>query len=126
MPGTAVAAPSVFVIERSAVGVSVSVSVALLLPGVGSVMPPGTATVAVFDSVPVAVAEIVQLALNVAVPPTARSTALVEMFPDPDAGQLLPTLAAQVQVQALRDTGKVSLTDAPVTGLGPPFDAVIV
>ena len=33
MPGTTVVTPSVFVIERSAVGLSVSVSVALLLPG---------------------------------------------------------------------------------------------
>ena len=32
-------------------GVSVSVSVALLLPGVGSVTPPGAETVAVFDNV---------------------------------------------------------------------------
>ena len=52
-----VATPSVFVIDRSAVGLRVSVSVAELLPGVGSVTPPGAVTVAVFASVPVAVAE---------------------------------------------------------------------
>ena len=38
----------------SACGVSVSVSVALLLPGVGSVTLPGGATVAVMASEPVA------------------------------------------------------------------------
>ena len=52
--------PSVLVIDRSACGVSVSVSVALLLPGVGSVTPPPL-TVAVLDSEPVAAAAIVQL-----------------------------------------------------------------
>ena len=41
----------------------VSVSVALLLPGAGSVTPAGAATVAVLTSVPVAAAEIVQLAV---------------------------------------------------------------
>lgn len=56
LPGTADVAPSVFVIERSDVGVSVSESVALLLPGFGSVAPPGAVTVAVFDNVPVAFA----------------------------------------------------------------------
>ena len=45
---------SVFVIERSAWELSVSVSVAELFPGVGSVTPPGAATVAVFAIEPVA------------------------------------------------------------------------
>jgi len=40
-----------------------SVSVAELFPGVGSVTPPGAVTVAVLESVPVAPAEIVQLAV---------------------------------------------------------------
>ena len=52
-----VATPSDFVMVKSAVGLMVSVSVAELLPGVGSVTPPGAATVAVLTSVPVAVAE---------------------------------------------------------------------
>ena len=59
----AVVTPSVLVIERSALAASVSLSVAELLPGVGSVTPPGAATVAVLLSVPVAEAEIVQLAV---------------------------------------------------------------
>ena len=62
-PGVAVATPSVTVIDRSALALSVSVSVAVLFPGVGSVTPPGAATVAVLLSVPVALAEIVQLAV---------------------------------------------------------------
>ena len=43
--------------------VMVSVSVAELLPGVGSVTPAGAVTVAVLLSVPVAAAEMVQLAV---------------------------------------------------------------
>jgi hypothetical protein len=57
VPGTSVVAPSVLVMARSADPVIVSVSVAELLPGVGSVTPPPAATVAVLDSVPVAAAE---------------------------------------------------------------------
>src|SRR5947208_252844 len=59
----AVVTPSVLVIERSALAASVSLSVAELLPGVGSVTPAGAVTVAVLLSVPVAAAEIVQLAV---------------------------------------------------------------
>ena len=44
-PGVAEVTPSVLVIDRSALGVSASVSVAELLPGVGSVTPAGAATV---------------------------------------------------------------------------------
>jgi hypothetical protein len=40
--------------ERSACALTVSVSVAELLPALGSVTPPGGPTVAVLDSVPVA------------------------------------------------------------------------
>ena len=49
-------------IVRSANAVGVSLSVAELLPGVGSVTPAGAATVAVLVSEPLADAEIVQLA----------------------------------------------------------------
>ena len=52
--------PSVLVIEMSAVGVSVSVSVALLLPGAGSVVPPVAVTVAVLLSEPVALGDTTQ------------------------------------------------------------------
>jgi len=45
------------VIARSALALSASLSVAELLPGVGSVTPAGAATVAVLLSDPVAAAE---------------------------------------------------------------------
>jgi hypothetical protein len=51
-PAVTLLAPFVFVIERSADGVTVSVSVAELFPGVGSVVPPGTAMVATFETLP--------------------------------------------------------------------------
>ena len=57
-PATAVVTPSILVIARSAAALIVSVSVALLLPGFGSLTAPPL-TVAVLDSEPVAAAEIV-------------------------------------------------------------------
>src|SRR5690348_15922955 len=54
VPGTCDVLPSVFDTARSACGVSVSLSVAELLPGVGSVVPEATPAEAVFDNVPVA------------------------------------------------------------------------
>ena len=53
-PATTAAEPSVLVIDRSAVGASVSVSVAELLATDGSVTPVGAAMVAVLASDPVA------------------------------------------------------------------------
>jgi len=53
VPGTTLAAPSVMATCRSAGGI-VSVSVAVLLLGSGSVSPAGGATVAVLVSKPVA------------------------------------------------------------------------
>ena len=59
MPGTALVTPSVLVMDRSAWGVRLSVSVALLLAGLGSVVPAGGVTVAVLTRVPVAAGSIV-------------------------------------------------------------------
>ena len=60
-PGVAVVTPSVLVMDRSALAASVSVSVAELLAGLLSVI--GEVTVAVLLRVPVAAAEIAQLAV---------------------------------------------------------------
>ena len=118
--------PSVLVIERSAVGVIASLSVALSLARLESVVPAGAVTLAVLVRVPVALEERVPVAVNVAVPPTARFT-VVAMLPLPlAAAQLEPAEAVQVQAIPVRLAGKVSTTDAPVTGLGPAFETVIV
>ena len=92
-------------------GLSVSESVAELLPGVGSVTPAGAATVAVLLSVPVAAAEIVQLAVYVVLPPAGRFTVSL-MLPLPDAVHVPPPAPTQVQVQVSL-AGKVSATVAP-------------
>lgn len=55
LPGVALVCLSVLVMLKSAVGVTVVVSVLLLLEEVGSVTPVGAATVAVLVMVPVAV-----------------------------------------------------------------------
>ena len=50
--------PSVLVMPRSALALRMSVSVALLLPDVGSVTPAGAVTVAVLERMPVAAARV--------------------------------------------------------------------
>ena len=109
---------------RFALGASVSVSVALLLPGVGSPTPPAAVTVAVFTSEPVAPAPIVQLAVYVTLPPLGRFTELL-MLPDPDAVHVPPPAPTQVHEQ-VSDAGNVSATVDPGALLGPAFDAAIV
>ena len=125
VPGTSPAEPSVLVIDRSAVGTKVSVSVAVLLAAVGSVMPAATATVAVLTSVPVAAAAIVAVTVNVAVPAGNRST-VVLMLPLPDAGQVEPAEAAQVHVAPDNVAGRVSVTAVVKAADGPAFEATIV
>src|SRR5205823_1898523 len=105
---------------------TVSMSVAELLAGTGSEKPAGTLTVAVLASEPVAPADTVPWTVNVAVPPFIRFTADVLILPDPDAGQLSPALAVQVQVTPVMAAGSVSVTVAPVTANGPLFVTTIV
>lgn len=122
---TSTAEPSVFVIDRSAIGPSVLVSVAELFVVVGSFEPTGAATEAVLLSEPDPVGEIEAANVNVTEPPTGTFTvALIE--PDPDAGQNAPTLAEHVHVAALSALGSVSVTVAPVAAEGPAFVTRIV
>ena len=100
----------------------VVLSVALLFPA-GSFTPTGAVTVATFVIVPVPVA--VAVAENVAVPPASRLIAAL-MLPLPLAGQLDPAEATQVQVPPESCAGKLSVTVAPVTALGPALLATIV
>src|SRR5690242_12201096 len=109
---------------RLACGVSVSVSVALLLPGVGSVTPPAAATVAVLLSVPDALAQIFPTPLYSALPPEGRLTVSL-IFPLPEAVQVPPPAPTHVQVQ-VSEAGKVSDTVEPGALLGPALEAVMV
>jgi hypothetical protein len=48
------------------------------------------------------------------------------MFPDPLAVQVPPPAPLHVQVAPVMAAGTVSVTVAPVTALGPEFEATIV
>src|SRR5436305_304 len=124
-PALTLVAPSVLVMLRSAVEPTAVVSVAELLPGVGSVVPDGAIADAVLLNVPVAPAETVPVAVNVAVPPDTRLT-LADMLPDPDAGHDDPGDAVHVHVVDVSADGKASVTVAPMTSAGPLFVTTIV
>src|ERR687887_1019937 len=109
---------------RSAAGViTVLLSVALLLPA-GSFVPAGAVTVAVFV-IGLAPPMTVAVAVKVAVPPDSRLTE-ADRLPEPLAGQLEPADATQVQVTPETSGGKLSVTVAPTTPLGPALLATIV
>ena len=112
-------------ITRSAVGVSVSVSVAALLPETGSVTPAPTETVAVLANVPVAPATTVPVTVNVVVPPTGRSIEVL-MLPLPDAAHVAPPAAAQVHVAPVSAAGNVSVMFEAGADEGPALEATIV
>ncbi len=86
VPGTTLVAPSVLVIARSPVGTRVVVSVEVLLVVSGSVKPVGAVTVAVFDSVPEAVASMRPVTVKMAVPLASRLTSTLESEPVPLRG----------------------------------------
>ena len=73
VPGTADVLLSVFVIERSPVGVSGSVSVAELSLESGSITPLGGATVAVLASVPVRFGSTASVIVKLSEPPDAMT-----------------------------------------------------
>src|SRR5262245_6746100 len=127
MPGTAVVWLSVLVIARSTWGVRLSVSVALLSPGV--VSPGGTATVAVLTRLTTwACAEglIWARAVKVTVPP-GNSVTVVLMLPVPLAWATLePVEAAAVQLTAVKTDENTSLTCWSTAVLGPALLTTIV
>jgi hypothetical protein len=126
VPGMAVAVPSVLLIERSPLGESVSVSVAVLLAAFDSVTPEGTFTVAILTSEPVEPDAIVAIIVNVAVPPTKRFT-VVLIAPVPlVSAHAEPLDAEHVHVAPVTPDGRLSITVAPVTGFGPALLATIV
>lgn len=109
----------VLVMRRLDNEITVSVSLAELLPELGSVEPAGDETLAVFVNVPIASLATVALMVYVAVPPLARFT-VVLMLPAPfGVPQLEPLEARQVQVALVNLAGRLSTTAAPVTALGP-------
>src|SRR4051812_24808159 len=113
--------PSVLVRDRSAWGVRVSVSPALLLAGVGSVTPAGGGAGGGLASEPVAEGSICTVKVKVTVALTGRST-VVARAPVPLLGPETlppPLLAVSVQLAAVTPAGSGSDTLAPLTALGP-------
>lgn len=111
--------------DRSAVTTNGSVSVAELLPAVGSVTVPGAVIVAVFVNEPVAVDEMVPVKVYVAVAPTAKLIVSL-MEPEPDAAHVAPAVAVQIQVAPVNEAGSVSATTTPTAAEGPKLEATIV
>ena len=112
-------------IDRSAIGPRVLVSVAELLAVVGSIAPVGAAMLAVLMSDPEPAGEIFAVSVKVTFPPTGMFTdALID--PVPEAGHDAPVLAAHVHVAPVRTAGNVSVTVAPMAADGPLLVATMV
>ena len=125
-PGVYVALPSVLLTASAETGVSVSVSLAVLLAGVGSTTVGGTVMVTVLVIVPVAPGAIAAVTVYVAVPALSSETNSL-MGPLPLAlPHDEPTDAAQVQLVNVTPAGGLSTTFAPATALGPALLATIV
>ena len=119
---------SVLLSVSSTDGLSVSLSVAVLFARFGSVKPLGAVIVAVFESVPVAAAAIVAVTVYVSVPPVGILTvsAILPLPLEACVVSTAPPVATTVYVSDAMPAGKVSVTVAPVTALGPAFEATIV
>ena len=126
LPGVYVALPSLLLTASADTGVRLSVSVAVLLPGVGSTTVGGTMMVTVLAMVPVAPGAIAAVTVYVAVPPLSSETSSLR-GPLPLAlPQADPTEAAQVQLVKVTPAGGLSTTFAPATAFGPALLATIV
>ena len=118
-PAATTVTPSFFVIDKLATPRIVSVSVALLLVGFGSLTVAGAATVAVLINAPLALFDTLLIVVNVTTPPTAKLTIRL-MLPKPPAPlQLDPGDGVHPQTLIPSAAGKMSVTCAPVTGAGP-------
>src|SRR5947208_2368381 len=115
---------------RSGTGAGVSVSVELLLPPLGSVVPDGGVTVAVLTRLAVAEARAVPVTVKITeLPaPAAMLTVAARLLPEPVAPEVTAALPAvlEVQLTLVSLTGMLSATLAPVTSLGPALVTVMV
>ncbi len=112
----------VFVTETSATCVCATttvVTLALLLPGTGSVVPAGAVMVAVLTRLPVNVELSVAVTVKVRLLPLGRSTATLPLLPA--GGHVAPPAATQVQAGLRRTAGNASASVAPATLDGPAF-----
>src|SRR5436305_833946 len=121
---------SVLVMARSDTGDALSVSVALLLAVLESVVPAGAATVAVLTRLPVAEDRAVPVTVRApALPaPAAMLAVAARLLPEPLPPLLTEAVPVveEVQVTPLRVAVLMSATLAPTTSLGPLLVTVIV
>ena len=117
---------SVFVIDRSADAATVVVEVALLLPGVASVVL--DETVAVFEStVPLATpAPTLTTSVNAALPTAIDAFVQLTVPPAPTTGVVQLQPPGDDSETNVVPAGNVSETDVLAALLGPAFVAVIV
>ena len=124
-PAPTMGADAVFVTHTSDVNTSVSMSLATLFAGFGSVVPAATVADTVLVKVPVEVTACIVMA-KVMVPAAARST-VVLTAPLPDAvAHDDPADAAQVQEARVTPVGRGSSIRTPEAADGPAFATVIV
>ena len=103
-------------------------TVELLLPGFGSVVPPGTVTVAVLAAIVLGVVSgaVPVTTMVIELPPPAAMSTVVATLPAPLAvPQLALPAAVQVQVTAESWPGMVSATLAPTRFDGPALVTTI-
>jgi hypothetical protein len=121
VPATALAGRAMVVLTL--VNTTVMVAVAVLLPGVGSVVPGGGVMLATLARLPVALSATLTWKVTVALAPLAR-VVLPEMVL-PTTLALTPALVV-TPVIVPNPTGKVSVQLAPTTALGPLLTTPIV
>ena len=117
-----------FAIPKSAIGSGVSVSADISFVGLGSVVPTGGVTFAVFTKSPVApaaISAVIVYTTEFAAPDSMSTNS--EIFPEPEAFAIeaLP-LATAVHITFDKAAGILSVTTAPTTSVGPSLVTVTV
>jgi hypothetical protein len=123
LPAFGVLLLAVLKMARSATGVTVTATLELLLPGVVSVVPAGTLTLAVLVSTPLALPATLTWKVTVADWPLAK--VLVPEIRLPAAVALIPAVG-KILVMVPKPAGRVSVHVALVTGLGPLLTITMV
>lgn len=125
LPGVADPTLEVLVIAKSAVGVTVTVAVPVLLPRVGSVVPGGGLTLATLVKVPLALEATLTWKVTVARAPVAKVILPLMAVPVTLAVAVTPGLVTML-VMVPKSAGRLSLQLAPSTALGPLLPMTMV
>lgn len=125
LPGVADPTLAVLVIAKSAVGVTVTVAVPVLLPGAGSVVPGGGLTLATLVKVPLASKATLTWKVTVARAPLAKVVLPLMAVPVTLAVAVTPGLVTML-VMVPKPAGRLSLQLAPATALGPLLPITMV